>query len=67
MQANTARGYANVVMVDMTSYICPNSTCSVVQDGIVTYRDSHHITREFAEALTDGLQRQVDLKLQQMP
>ena len=67
MQTRTARSYDNVVTVDMTSYICPNSTCSVIQDGIVTYRDSHHITREFAEALTDGLQRQVELKLQQMP
>jgi hypothetical protein len=51
----------------MTSYICPKGTCSVVQDGIVTYRDAHHISRQFAEALTDGLRQQVDLKLQQRP
>jgi peptidoglycan/LPS O-acetylase OafA/YrhL len=67
LQAKTALHYGNVLTIDMTNYICPNGTCRVVQDGIVTYRDAHHITRQFAEALTDGLGQQVDLKLQQRP
>jgi hypothetical protein len=44
--ARAARA-AGAVLVDPYPVICPGQTCAVVQDGVVVYRDTHHLTRTY--------------------
>jgi hypothetical protein len=39
---------AGAVVVDPYPAICPDSVCTVVQDGVVVYRDAGHLTRTYA-------------------
>ncbi len=45
----------NTHLVDMTPHICSQSTCEVERDGVVLYRDSHHITTAFSKLLSGPL------------
>ena len=46
----------DVVIVDLAESICPTDPCSVVtEEGLITYRDSHHLTVAFTLTLTDAL------------
>jgi peptidoglycan/LPS O-acetylase OafA/YrhL len=38
---------AGAVVVDPYPVVCPEADCSVVQDGIVVYRDNHHLTKTY--------------------
>lgn len=42
-------------VVDIGQLICPDGTCPAVIDGVITHRDAHHITVEFAAAIIDDL------------
>lgn len=42
----------NAQVVDIGDSICPNGTCKAFQDGMITMRDRHHITPNFAQSLS---------------
>ncbi|NCG39336.1 MAG: hypothetical protein GWP48_17710, partial [Actinobacteria bacterium] len=53
IEAELASGAAEYVeYVDVTPIVCPNDPCAAVSpDGIVTYRDKHHLTQSYSQAL----------------
>ncbi len=42
-------------MVDMTDVICPSAPCVVDRNGLVLYRDAHHLSVRFVEHIADQL------------
>jgi peptidoglycan/LPS O-acetylase OafA/YrhL len=38
------------VIVDGAALACPSGTCPLLVDGMVTYRDRHHVTKTFSRA-----------------
>ena len=58
-----ARGLASVGFVDLTDSLCGPSLCDPVRDGLVVYRDGHHITGTFARHLAPALSAQLDAQL----
>ena len=45
-----------VSSLDLTDLVCPGRTCQVVtQDGVVIYRDSHHLTASFSKLLASSV------------
>jgi peptidoglycan/LPS O-acetylase OafA/YrhL len=50
-EIESAQGYANVSALDMTDSICVTADCPVYADGVVKYRDRHHLTRSFVDSL----------------
>jgi hypothetical protein len=49
-----------VPVVDLTDAICPGGRCAAVIDGMVVYRDTHHLTATFARALAPELQSRLE-------
>ena len=45
----------NVSFVDLTDEICTGERCPGVRNGLVTYRDQHHLTATFAASLAPAL------------
>jgi len=37
----------NVLLVDLTDLYCTDGFCPAVKDGVLVYRDKHHLTRTF--------------------
>ena len=54
-----AAGFSNVSLVDLTSVICPGSPCPPERDGILVYRDSHHLSATFAASLAEPLAKRI--------
>lgn len=54
-----ARGYRNAYVVDMRPHVCPGSPCAVYRDGMLVYRDTHHLTAAFSVTLHDELAHQL--------
>jgi len=54
-EAREAKQFDNVELVDLTDSVCPTDTCSVVQDGIIKFRDNNHLTATFARTLAPTL------------
>lgn len=52
VHAAAAAGLDDVQVVDLTDDICPGQWCQPVRDGLLVYRDSHHLTATFAATLT---------------
>ena len=51
-----AQGIANVHLADPTAVICPGQRCALqLEDGMVTFRDRHHISASFSERVADEL------------
>jgi peptidoglycan/LPS O-acetylase OafA/YrhL len=46
-------------LVDLTTSICPSVPCAVVRDGMILYRDGHHLTATFARSLASALGSQL--------
>ena len=43
--------FANVHLLDLNDLVCPGGICSAVSDqGVVVFRDSHHLTDSFVRA-----------------
>jgi peptidoglycan/LPS O-acetylase OafA/YrhL len=51
----TATAESGSTMIDLTAVICPYVLCPAVHEGMITYRDAHHLTATFAESLADEL------------
>ena len=51
----TAASATGATLIDLTSRICPWDTCPVVLNGMIIYRDSHHLTATFSGSLANPL------------
>ena len=58
-ERNVVRKYPNVTSIDFTESICPSNDCEVIQDDIVLYSDSNHISVELSKKLGDTLNKMV--------
>jgi peptidoglycan/LPS O-acetylase OafA/YrhL len=47
----TAAQLLGATLVDVTPLMCPGDPCPVVLNGMIVYRDSHHMTATFAKSL----------------
>jgi hypothetical protein len=43
--------------VDLTPYICGESTCPVIVDDLLVYRDVNHLTTAFVSYLAPALEQ----------
>ncbi len=50
---------SNATILDMTRHICHRSSCDVVSDGVVVFRDVNHLTQAFVARLGDEFSRYV--------
>ena len=64
---NALRDHTKVSILDLTDQFCPNRMCNTITDGVVMYRDEHHITSTFARKLAPVLGQRLDSLLQRMP
>jgi len=51
----TAARASGAKLVDLSAAICPRDPCPVVVEGMLVYRDSHHLTSIFAASLAPTL------------
>jgi peptidoglycan/LPS O-acetylase OafA/YrhL len=51
----TAARASGAKLVDLSAATCPRDPCPVVVDGMLVYRDSHHLTGIFAASLAPTL------------
>ena len=56
----TAAGQTDIPVVSLNDRICPGDTCPPVIDGVLVWRDSHHVSATFADALGETLSRRVE-------
>ena len=42
-------------LIDLTPAVCPTMPCQVVRDGMIVYRDNHHLTATFSASLAPAL------------
>lgn len=62
---DATRQFPNAATVDMNDAVCPGQRCSAEVDGMVTFRDSQHLTASFAQSLSADLERKLDLPARQ--
>ena len=55
VEKEIANNFQNVNMIDLNSAICNEFPCSVMQNGIVLFRDSSHITTQYSIILAPKL------------
>jgi len=55
----TAALPGNVATLDLTNYFCRARECNPVIGNVLVYRDSHHLTRAYAQTLAEPLQREL--------
>jgi peptidoglycan/LPS O-acetylase OafA/YrhL len=51
-----AAAYAGAGTIDLIPRVCPAIPCQVVRDGMIVYRDNHHLTATFSEAMAPFLE-----------
>jgi peptidoglycan/LPS O-acetylase OafA/YrhL len=49
----------NVKLIDLTNGLCPHDVCKAVVNGMVMYRDTHHLAGRSAQILEPMLDRQI--------
>jgi peptidoglycan/LPS O-acetylase OafA/YrhL len=55
-ESRAAAGRSDVSFVDLNSVICPGKTCPVATpDGLIMYRDQHHLSRRFSVSIAPEL------------
>jgi hypothetical protein len=60
MQRRVAAAHPTVLTLDLTEEICPDLPCLPDRDGIIVYRDSHHLSASFAASLAPALTRRLE-------
>ena len=55
----SAAEIAGVPLIDVTPSMCPDGRCPAVLNGIIVFRDDHHITATFARSMSDEVERQL--------
>jgi peptidoglycan/LPS O-acetylase OafA/YrhL len=48
---STAADLVGATLIDVSPVLCPGDPCPVVTNGLIIYRDSHHMTATFAASL----------------
>ncbi len=51
----TGASVTGATLIDLTPLICPWDQCPVVLNGMIIYRDSHHLTATFSASLANPL------------
>ena len=46
-----------IISVSLNELICPDRRCPAMVDGVLTYRDRHHLTTEYASLLIADVDR----------
>jgi len=59
----TVHKVPRAIRLDMTDYICPDTSCPSVLRNTVTFRDSHHLTAHFSALLAPELGHDLDLAI----
>jgi peptidoglycan/LPS O-acetylase OafA/YrhL len=52
---NVANAIPGVQFVDFSSKFCDETTCPAVREGLIVYRDGHHLTTSYAMGLIEPL------------
>jgi hypothetical protein len=60
LMAQAAAGQAGVTVLDFTDYFCWDGTCKAAIGGVVTFRDTHHITATLATTFGPVIGRELD-------
>lgn len=50
---------ADVTLVDLTAFICPDEVCGPVIGNVAVYMDAHHLTHAYARTLAPAVAAQV--------
>jgi peptidoglycan/LPS O-acetylase OafA/YrhL len=50
-----AAALAGAGIIDLIPAVCPAMACQVVRDGMILYRDNHHLTATFSRSLAPAL------------
>ena len=58
-EKSAATGLANVHFIDLTDQLCPGGICRTTLNGLVMYRDTHHLAGTSAASLGPALKPQV--------
>ncbi len=53
----------NVRFVDFSDDFCPGDACPVAEDGLLRYRDQHHLTIAYVLTFVDRLEQAIDAAL----
>jgi hypothetical protein len=56
-------GLANAHFADFTDDYCPRGFCPAVSNGVLRYRDDHHLTRTYVLTLKERLGHELDAAL----
>jgi hypothetical protein len=59
---SAAAGFSNVSPIDMNDRVCPQGTCYAQHDGMVVFRDDHHIAVRYAESLSPVLAQRLAIE-----
>ncbi|MGN6503672.1 MAG: acyltransferase family protein, partial [Pseudolysinimonas sp.] len=59
-QVQAADGMPHVHVIDLTSSFCWDGTCKQAIGGVVTYRDTHHITETLSSTFGPVIERRLD-------
>lgn len=54
-----ASGWANVGVIDLNADVCPGGKCSAERNGVLVFRDTQHLTAEYAEGLSNRLRAEL--------
>ena len=65
-QNDAARGLDRIAFVDMNDRVCPSARCSVVQRGIIVFRDDDHLTASFSRTQASVLGERLGAGLEQL-
>jgi peptidoglycan/LPS O-acetylase OafA/YrhL len=52
---SVAAAASGAKLIDIVAAICPSTPCPVVRDGMIVYRDGHHLTATFSRSLATPL------------
>ena len=62
IRERTAAALSGATVVDMTDAICPGDPCQPVVNGVIVYRDDHHLTATFAALLAPLLEAALPIR-----
>ncbi len=54
-------------IIDLISRVCPAMPCQVIRNGMIVYRDNHHLTATFSASLAPALQAALDPWVASLP
>ncbi len=62
LENNPANAYRNLIgNIDLSDWLCNNQLCPVVNEGILMYRDVHHVHLPYVKYLTSIIEKQMNV------